>query len=115
MDVAAKVLGMTAIVDPKSFPISYTLKYNPTDIQLGHTYSMSARITGADGQLRYINDVHTRAELTGGTSPVIDIAVIQGRRSEVRKVESFIDRSSQWAAVRQLLALSQARRKSARR
>ena len=79
MDVAAKVLGMTAIVDPKSFPISYTLKYNPTDIKLGHTYSMSARINGPDGQLSYINDVHTPAELTGASSPAIDIAVIQGR------------------------------------
>jgi uncharacterized lipoprotein YbaY len=80
MDTASKVIGSTVVSDAKTFPVSYKVSYNPSDIKPGHTYAMQARITGPGDKLQYTNDVHTPAELKGTTSPVIDIAVIRGER-----------------------------------
>jgi putative lipoprotein len=80
MDTASKLIASTTISNAKTFPISYKLKYNPSDIIPHHTYAVSARISGPDSKLLFINDVQTRAELTGSPSPTIDIAVIRGNR-----------------------------------
>ena len=97
MDTASKLIASTTIRDAKSFPVSYTLKYNPSVVVAGHTYSMSARITGADGSLQYINDVHTPATLTGSSGPVVDIAVIRGKRGKRRfYLPLFILSASSW-------------------
>ena len=78
MDVQAKLIASIKISNPKTFPISYNLTYNSTDIKSNRIYALSARITGPDNKLLYINDVHTRAKLMDKTSSVsIDIAVIQ--------------------------------------
>ena len=79
MDTAAKVMGTTIITDAKSFPISYKVGYDPSEIKRGFRYSMSARITGPDGQLHYINDMHISADVSGSTAPNIDIPVIKGK------------------------------------
>lgn len=81
MDAAAKVMGTVTITDAKSFPISYKVKYNPSEIIRGHTYSMSARITAPDGKLRYINDMHIGADVSGNNGANIDIPVIQSKQS----------------------------------
>jgi uncharacterized lipoprotein YbaY len=78
MDVASKLIGSMTINDATSFPISYTVKYNPSVIVSGHTYSMSARITGPDGSLKYINDMNTAAAVHGSSGPTVNIAVILG-------------------------------------
>ena len=78
MDVQSKLIASTVISDAKTFPVSYKLKYNPSDIKPGHTYSLSARITGPGNRLGFITDVHTPAKLTETASPTIDIAVIRG-------------------------------------
>jgi uncharacterized lipoprotein YbaY len=78
MDVQAKLIASTIISNPKTFPISYKLQYNPTDIKPNRIYALFARITGLDNKLLYINDVHTRAKLTERTSSLsIDITVIR--------------------------------------
>jgi len=77
MDVKSKLIASTVISNATTFPISYKLKYNPSDIKSGLTYSLSARITGPGNKLSFINDVHTPAKLTGTASPTIDIAVIR--------------------------------------
>ena len=82
MDVASKLVGSLTITDATSFPISYKVKYDPSLVKPGHQYSMSARITGSDGKLLYINDVNTRADLSGATNPNVDIAVIKGQHFE---------------------------------
>jgi len=80
MDVASKLIASTTISNAKTFPIPYQLKYNPSDIKPHHTYAVSARITGPDSKLLFINDVRTKVEFTSSTSPTINIAVIQSNR-----------------------------------
>ncbi|CAF3543163.1 unnamed protein product [Adineta steineri] len=77
MDTAAKLIATTTISDATTFPVSYKLKYNPSEIKDGHTYSVSARINGPDHQLHFINDVNTRVNFADSSSPMVDIAVIR--------------------------------------
>ena len=78
MDVASKLISSTTVSNPKTFPISYKLSYDPSDIESGHVYALSARISGSGDKLWYINDVHTQVPLTETPSPNIDVAVIRG-------------------------------------
>jgi uncharacterized lipoprotein YbaY len=80
MDVASKLIASTTISDAKTFPISYKLKYNPSLITPHNTYALSARITGPDNKLLFINDVQTRVQFTGSTSPTVDVAVIRSNK-----------------------------------
>jgi putative lipoprotein len=80
MDVASKLIASTTIYNAKTFPISYQLKYNPSDIKPHQTYAIFARITGPDSKLLFINDVHTQVDFTDSTSPTINIAVIRSNR-----------------------------------
>ncbi|CAF1651607.1 unnamed protein product [Rotaria magnacalcarata] len=77
MDAPSKLIASTIINDAKTFPVSYTLKYNPSEIQAHNTYSLSARISGPGDKLLYINDAHTRADLANRKSLTIDVAVIR--------------------------------------
>jgi len=76
-DVTLKPISSIIISDAKTFPVPYTLKYNPSDIQSHRTYALFVKITGHDGKLLYTNDVQTRVLLTGPTPPVTDIVVIR--------------------------------------
>jgi putative lipoprotein len=80
MDTASKLISSTTITDAKTFPVSYKLKYNPSDIKPHHTYSVSVSINGPGGKLLFINDVQTLAKLTGSASTVIDVAVIKSKK-----------------------------------
>lgn len=64
-DAPAKVLARQEInTAGKQVPISFTLTYDPTQVQANHTYSISARIE-QQGQLLYINTEHIRVKLDG--------------------------------------------------
>ena len=98
MDTATKVLGSINITGIQSFPISFSVRYNPSDIRSGHRYSLSARIIGPDGKLHYINDMHISVDLSKSAEPTIDIPVIKSKRN-LREFESNIistSISSRW-------------------
>lgn len=78
MDAPSKLIASVDINDAKTFPISYQLKYNPSNIKAGHSYALSARISGPGDKLLYINDVNTRVDLARSASPTTDIVVIRG-------------------------------------
>ena len=78
MDAPSKLISSTTASNPKTFPISYRIEYNPSDIKPGYVYALSVRITGSDGKLLYINDVRTIAPLAETASSNVDIAVIRG-------------------------------------
>jgi len=77
IDTASTLISSTTINDAKTFPVSYTLKYNPSDIKPHYTYAVSVQINGPDGKLLFINDVQTLAVLTGSTTTVVDVPVIK--------------------------------------
>jgi heat shock protein HslJ len=77
-DAAATVMGGQIIENPEQFPIAYQVDYDPSAIVENHTYTMSTRITAADGSLLFINDtsipVITRDNPTDGVEiPVIKV------------------------------------------
>jgi len=89
-DKSAHTVAMTTIADVKTFPISYSFNYKPSDISSGRTYTISAQILGVDDNLQFINDVQTPAILTGSTPPVIDIAVIHTSGDQLTPVKSNV-------------------------
>ena len=80
MDVASKLIASTTITNAKTFPVSYKLKYNPSDIKPHNTYAVSVIINGPDGKLLFINDVQSRVELTGSASTTRNVAVIKSNK-----------------------------------
>lgn len=80
MDAPAKTIGTLRITNARSFPISYKVKYDLSEIKNGHRYTMSARITGPDGKLHYINDMSITADVGRTKEPTIDIPVIKSKQ-----------------------------------
>lgn len=78
MDAPSKKISSTLIKDATSFPVDYKITYDPKLISVGHQYSVSARIVDSDGKLIYINDVNTRADVSGTKSGPTNIGVIKG-------------------------------------
>lgn len=74
-DVAATVIGEQIIEDPGQYPIPYEVTYDPSDIA-SPRYTMSARITAADGNLLFINDTSIPV-ITNGATENVEIPVIQ--------------------------------------
>ena len=56
MDVASVLIAEQVITNPGQVPIAFEVHYNEDDINPRNTYSISARITEADGRLAFIND-----------------------------------------------------------
>jgi len=81
MDVPSKLIASTTISDAKIFPISYQLKYNPSDIKPHQTYAISVAITDSDNKLLFVNNVQAKVEFTDSTSPMVNIAVIRNEGS----------------------------------
>jgi putative lipoprotein len=82
-DAPAEVIGEQIITDATEFPIPYEVSYDADQIIDNHTYTMRARIEGADGSLLYINDtaipVITRDNPTEDVEiPVIEVAAAGG-------------------------------------
>jgi putative lipoprotein len=76
-DVAAEVIGEQIITSPGQVPIAYEVCYDPSVIQDGHTYTMSARITDAEGNLLWINDTSIPVITNGNPTTDVEIPVIQ--------------------------------------
>jgi putative lipoprotein len=75
-DAPAEVIGEQVITDAEEFPVSYDVSYDPL-AATNHTYTMSARITGSDGSLLYINDTAIRVITDGNPTEDVEIPVIQ--------------------------------------
>lgn len=75
-DVAATVIGEQIVENPGQFPIPYEVFYDPADIT-SPQYTMSARITAADGSLLFINDTAIHVITGGNPTQDVGIPVIQ--------------------------------------
>jgi len=53
-DAPAEVLGRQVIESPGQVPISFSIEYDPADIQENHTYAVQARIREGD-RLRWVS------------------------------------------------------------
>jgi putative lipoprotein len=76
-DAPAEVIGEQVIDDAGDFPVAYEVSYDPDQIIDNHTYTMSARITGSDGSLLYINDTAIPVITNGNPTENVEIPVIQ--------------------------------------
>jgi putative lipoprotein len=54
-DVSAKTLAQQIIANARTFPVEFTISYDPELIQRGRRYAVSARIE-QNGKLLFIND-----------------------------------------------------------
>ena len=77
-DVEAPLIAKRVIAKPGQVPIAFTLDYDPTLIETGHAYAISARITDR-GQLQFVTD--TRVGVLGGaaTGTPLEIVVVPVR------------------------------------
>ncbi len=58
-DAPATIVSQTTFrANGRQVPIPFTLQYNPNRLQANGRYTVSARITGADGQLMFTTDTH---------------------------------------------------------
>ena len=73
-DVAAKVLGETAITDFSVIPIPFSVSYDATAIDTRFTYSISARITDEAGNLIFINTTAFQV-ITHDNPSVVEVIV----------------------------------------
>ncbi len=76
-DAPATVIGEQIVTEATQFPIPYEVSYDPGQIQDNHTYTMSARITGSDGSLLFINDTAIMVITRGNPTEEVEIPVIQ--------------------------------------
>jgi putative lipoprotein len=76
-DAPAEVIGEQIITGATQFPIPYGVSYDPGQIVDNHTYTMSARITGSDGGLLFINDTSIPVITRGNPTEDVEIPVIQ--------------------------------------
>jgi len=85
-DAPALVIAEQAITDPGQVPISFQLPYDPSVIDERMSYSMRARILGADDQLLFINDTHIPV-LTRGAGNEVDIMLVAVSAPEPQGME----------------------------
>ncbi len=76
-DASATVLGEVSYVTAgKQVPLPFAISYDPAEIEENHTYSLSARITDAAGNLLFINDTAIHVITNGNPTTDIDVPVI---------------------------------------
>ncbi|CAF0992667.1 unnamed protein product [Rotaria sp. Silwood1] len=76
-DAPAKVIARS-ISKAIRFPIAFAIKYLPSQISEGRTYSLSATIRDKNNELLYINDVNIRVTPVGPRrTKFIDVPVIK--------------------------------------
>lgn len=74
-DAPTIIVGEQVIVtDGEQVPIAFAVPYSAADIEEGHRYSLSARITDADGRLRFISD--TLVPVITDGAPVSDVELV---------------------------------------
>ncbi|CAF1322512.1 unnamed protein product [Rotaria sordida] len=73
---ASAIVIARSISKAVQFPISFAIKYSPSQILEGHTYSLSVTIKDNKNELLYINDVYIRVTPVGSSrTKLIDIPV----------------------------------------
>ncbi len=76
-DVEAPLVAKKLIEKPGQVPIPFSLEYDPTLIEPGHAYAVSARISDR-GQLQFVTDARVPV-ITGGASTSVEIVVVPVR------------------------------------
>ena len=72
-DVDAPLIAKRVVARPGQVPIAFTLDYDPTLVEAGHTYAISARITDR-GQLQFVTD--TRVAVLGATATGTSVEIL---------------------------------------
>lgn len=76
-DVPSILLADTTITTAgENVPVPFSISYNPKDINPSNTYSVSARITLPDGQLRWITDTHVSFLENGIPSSYVELNLV---------------------------------------
>ena len=75
MDVASELIAEQVIPNPGQVPISFEIAYESAAIDPRNTYSVSARITEADGRLAFINDTAYDV-ITRGNPTSVDMVLV---------------------------------------
>jgi len=68
-------ISSTILRDQTTLPISYTLKYKPSDIKRDRIYLLVVRINGSDDQLLFTNHAGTPIVFTEVKAPVMDLTL----------------------------------------
>ena len=74
-DAASKLIASQTIHNPERFPIDFTVRYQPKDIDPRATYGLSIRIT-LNNRLIYINDTAFDVLTRGNPSHGLNLWVI---------------------------------------
>lgn len=74
-DAAAELIAERVIADPGQVPIGFEVPYDSARIDSRNTYSISARITEADGRLAFINDTAYDV-ITRGNPTSVDMVLV---------------------------------------
>ena len=74
-DAPSMLIAEQVIHNPGQVPINFKIDYNREDLEPRNTYSISARITGPDGRLLFINDTAYDV-ITGGNPSNVDILLV---------------------------------------
>lgn len=79
-DAPARIIGRN-IGKAIRFPMAFAIKYDPSQITRGLSYSIHAAIRSKAGALLFINDVHISVTPIGmNRTKFIDVSVIQVKR-----------------------------------
>ncbi len=104
-DALATVLGeVSYVTEGKQVPLPFAISYDPAEIEEGRTYSLSARITDAEGNLMFINDTAIHVITNGNPTtdidvpviPVGDTALMPEEETESDPATKAIDKTWQW-------------------
>ncbi len=78
MDAPSVVIG-EQIIQPAGaqVPIPFTVSYSENDIQEGHSYSISVRITDGNGNLLWITDTYIPVITNGNPTSDIEVNLVQ--------------------------------------
>ena len=74
-DAPSMLIAEQVIHNPGQVPIKFKIDYNRDDLEPRNTYSVSARITGPDGRLMFINDTAYDV-ITGGNPSNVDMLLV---------------------------------------
>lgn len=77
MDVVAPIITGTMVMGVDSFPISYQLQFDSSQVVPGNRYSISARITRTDGRLLYVNDVYIAVDVLENGQSTVNVPLIR--------------------------------------
>ena len=72
-DIETPLIAKHVVEKPGQVPIAFTLDYDPSLIEPGHTYAISARITDR-GQLQFVTD--TRVAVLGGAAVGTPVEIV---------------------------------------